>query len=175
MSAMNRDITARRKYTVGIGSVCVAAGPAEMIAYAIGSCIALCLYDAKTGVGAMAHILLPSCSYTGFENKEIGLSTKYADHALRRALAEMTEKGAQPARVRAAIVGGATMFPHGGVKALEIGKMNADSIRQELEKARVPLDHAVIGGKKSRTVCFNIPGDGFEEQLQVITQALPYA
>lgn len=166
MSAMDHD-TSVPKRVVGIGAVCVETGPAEMTAYAIGSCIALCLYDAASGIGAMAHILLPSGSYSGFENTNIDVSTKYADHALADALIKMTRKGATPSKIRAAMVGGAVMFPHGDVKALHIGEMNAASVMQELEKKGIPLDYAVTGGKKARTVAFRIPGNRFEEQLTI--------
>lgn len=162
----------QKKQIVGIGSVRAAIGPAEFSAYAIGSCIALCLYDAKTGVGGMAHILLPAASYTGHENEAIDINTKYADHALQAALTQMGALGAKASRLRAAIIGGATMFPHGDMAILNIGEMNIASVQQELSKAKVPLVYTVTGGTKSRTVKFSIPGESFEQQIRIMEPKL---
>lgn len=152
---------------VGIGSVCVEAGRAELVAYAIGSCIALCLYDRTACVGAMAHILLPAGNYTGHADSATDLGTKYADHALDAALRRMRDLGAHARDIEAGIVGGAMMFPHGGVRALHIGDMNVASVTQELHQHGIPLLFSVTGGEKSRTVTFRIPGDGLARQIEI--------
>lgn len=164
---MGGDTGMITRKTVGIGSVYAASGSAELVSYAIGSCIALCLYDPGSGVGAMAHILLPSGSYTGYANNSIGMRTKYADCALLAALEKMRELGANPARVQAAMIGGARMFPHGDVRMMNIGEMNVSSVSMELEKSGIPLLFSQTGGEKSRTVTFRIPGVSFDEQIRI--------
>lgn len=159
------------KKIVGIGSVFAAVGNAELSAYAIGSCIALCLYEPQRAVGAMAHILLPSKSYSGHENTDIDVSTKYADHALDLALRLMEDMGAKKDNIRAAVIGGAAMFPHGDMKILNIGEMNINSVREELNRVGIPILVDETGGQKARSVFFRIPGSSFSEQLTIKVSA----
>ena len=44
---------------VGIAQAGVAKRPRELITYALGSCVSICLFDRKNYIAGMAHILLP--------------------------------------------------------------------------------------------------------------------
>lgn len=157
----------KSRTAVWIGCVCTKSGPCEMTAYALGSCIALCLYDPDSDVGAMAHILLPSGRFSGNPDNPYFPRTDYADHALEDALEQMQKLGADRTKIKAAIVGGAKMFPYGADRKSDIGEMNALSIISELSKNKIPLEYSATGGSKSRTVTFRIPGDSFETQIQI--------
>ena len=45
---------------VGIAQGAVVAKPRELVSYALGSCVGVCLYDRNSNIAGMAHILLPS-------------------------------------------------------------------------------------------------------------------
>ena len=47
---------------VGISAIEVAKAPATLTALALGSCVAVILYDHLAKVGGLAHVLLPSDS-----------------------------------------------------------------------------------------------------------------
>jgi len=120
-------------------------------ALGLGSCIGLCVYDPVVRVGCVAHIVLPEAraGATG----EIG---KYADMAVPYVIEQMTERGAVRARIRAAIAGGAQLFAFEGAgEHMDIGKRNADAVKQLLVKTRTKLVAEDTGGKQGRTVTFD--------------------
>ena len=47
------------KIVVGISDVKTCTGPAEIVTYALGSCVGICMRDGVNGVSGMAHIMLP--------------------------------------------------------------------------------------------------------------------
>ena len=44
---------------VGLGDLFVSSAE-ELVAYSLGSCVAICLWDPVTKVAAMAHVVLPT-------------------------------------------------------------------------------------------------------------------
>ena len=54
------DPESGRRIIVGIGEMAVADRPDDVIVtYALGSCVAVCLFDPAARVAAMLHFLLP--------------------------------------------------------------------------------------------------------------------
>ena len=127
-----------------------------LVAYGLGSCVAVCLFDASTGVAGMAHVVLPGIDPTGSPNP------KFAQSVLPALVEHMRRAGsvADPRRFQARLAGGAQVLALGGSGALPpIGAQNAASVRQVLGDARVPVVGEDLGGKSGRTVWFD-PRDG---------------
>ena len=107
-----------------------------LITIGLGSCVAIALYDPRTRIGGLAHTLLPSESMA----RDRSNPAKFPASAVVTLLAEMTRLGADARRVRAKLVGGASMFanllPAGGIN---IGDRNVAAavtltqLRQGLE------------------------------------------
>src|SRR5450432_1539459 len=72
----------------------------------LGSCVAIVLHDPAARIGALAHILLPNQSMSRDQSNP----AKFPATVLPILLEEMRDLGANIARVRAKIVGGASMF-----------------------------------------------------------------
>src|SRR6185295_13180935 len=54
------ELSGVRRVVIGIGEFAVSNRPGDVIVtHALGSCIAVCLYDPVTSVGGMLHFLLP--------------------------------------------------------------------------------------------------------------------
>lgn len=154
------------RLTVGIGELKLARGEAQLVAYAIGSCIALCLYDTQENIGAMGHILLPG---NRRQNRGIGRSSAYyADEAIYCALEMMLKSGCSKKNIIAAVIGGATMFAYGNTPEQNIGQMNIDESCFQLQKNGIPLQYAVTGGTHARTVVFSIPGNELSSQISIV-------
>ena len=47
---------------VGIAEGKVVKAPQVLVSYALGSCVGVCLYDAKNRIAGMAHVMLPDRS-----------------------------------------------------------------------------------------------------------------
>ena len=76
------------KINVGMGEYKIASSPILLQTIGIGSCIAVCLYDAKKKIGGLAHILLPDSSKA---NKDVN-ELRFADKAIGAMLNSMKQK-----------------------------------------------------------------------------------
>ena len=88
----------------------VAKGEAVLITMALGSSLAVCMYDEEGGIGGLVHTLLPDIRREG--NGKNGL--RYVDTATRALFEAMKEAGAVPERIRVKLVGGAKIFCFAG-------------------------------------------------------------
>jgi chemotaxis protein CheD len=115
----------------------------------LGSCVAIILYDAVAHVGGMAHVLLPNEAMS----RDRSNPAKFPASAVPLLLDEMRLLGATRERVRAKIVGGASMFanliPAGGIN---IGERNITAVRGALSEAKVPIVAEDVGSDHGRSV-----------------------
>ena len=130
---------------VGIGEVQVRQGNDVLVAYGVGSCVVIMLYDEAKQIGGLAHCLLPS----GNKN-----SLKYPKGAIEEIVRQMSLFGVEKKQIVAKIVGGATMF--NGFERHAIGRRNIKRAREELEKHDIPIIAEDVLGTWGRSVFFNI-------------------
>ena len=88
----------------------LAEGETVLITMALGSSLAVCMYDEEGGIGGLVHTLLPDKRREG--NGKNGL--RYVDTATRALFEAMKEAGAVPERIRVKLVGGAKIFCFAG-------------------------------------------------------------
>lgn len=137
---------------VRVADYAVARGDVTLVTVGLGSCVAIVLHDAATGVGGLAHVLLPSPELS----RDTGNPAKFPCTAVPLLLAEMRELGAQ-GPLTGRLVGGASMFrsllASGGIN---IGERNAIAARQALADAGVALLAEDTGGEHGRSVYFRL-------------------
>lgn len=140
-------------YRVGIADLAVGADDGVLSTIALGSCVAIVLYDPAARVGGLAHVLLPAPE----ARKNGDNPARYPETALPVLLARMTALGADPARVTARLVGGASMFasllPPGSAT---IGGRNVDATRDALARAGIPVVAEDVGQEHGRSVYFSL-------------------
>src|SRR6185369_627123 len=57
------ELTGARRLVIGIGEFAVSNRPGDVIVtHALGSCIAVCIFDPRAGVAGMLHFMLPEAS-----------------------------------------------------------------------------------------------------------------
>ena len=139
------------KITIGIADMKMAKGSGMLVTYALGSCIGICLYDAKVKLGALIHIMLPLNMETGRTH-----AMKYADTGIRETVKMMEAKGADRSRLTAKIAGGARMFELSGGSLGNIGQRNIESVRLTLRKEGIRLLKEDVGGSLARTLLFDV-------------------
>ena len=124
-----------------------------LITIGLGSCVAIALYDSVARVGGLAHTLLPDESMA----RDRTNPAKFPSSAVTLLLAEMTRLGADARRVRAKLVGGASMFanllPSGGIN---IGDRNVTAARQALERNKIRIVAEDVGSDHGRSVHFHL-------------------
>lgn len=137
-------------FSVGMGEMKVSRAPDMLAVYGIGSCVIVSLYDKKSKIGGMSHVMLPDS--TGIAKEELNLS-KFADTAVPALHKLMSkEEGIYKTSIWAKIVGGAEMFPPTEDFQNNIGRDNIDAVKSALTKLRVPMIATDVGGKKGRSV-----------------------
>ncbi|MFC4249340.1 chemotaxis protein CheD [Natribaculum luteum] len=140
---------------VGIAELAVTEGDDTLKSYGLGSCLAIALYDPDSGIGGLAHVMLPNGDEAENSDQKPG---KYADTAIRALLRRMVERGASYTSVEAKIAGGSDMFEFESFDE-SVGQRNVEAAIDELEKLGVPLIDEDTGGKHGRTVEFT-PASG---------------
>ena len=138
---------------VGIAEMHVERAPGLLVAYGLGSCIGIALYDPEAHLGGMAHTLLPHRR----EGVEAFRVSKFVDSAIDAMVAEMENLGAVRQRLWAKIFGGATMFRSQGAADDDgIGARNARAARERLAGFEIPLVAEDVGGCHGRSVEFDL-------------------
>ncbi|HWP35020.1 MAG TPA: chemotaxis protein CheD [Thermodesulfobacteriota bacterium] len=131
---------------VGMGEFRIAAPPQRLLAYGLGSCVAVIVCDAAARLCGLAHVMLPG-------GDGASTSTRFADVALERMVAELLGRGAARERLVAKLVGGANMFPMlDGAGRRPIGERNVQAVRERLGRLGIPVVAADTGGSFGRTV-----------------------
>ena len=114
----------------------------------LGSCVAVCMYDAARGVGGLNHFMLPMDSPT--------VSSRYANHAFDMLLKQLIALGAARARLEAKIFGGASLLKEGDATPTEndLGARNIAAARMRLAQENIPLVAEDVGGRQGRKLVF---------------------
>lgn len=141
-----------KEIKVGIADLKVAKVPDRLITIGLGSCVGIALIDKASGVGGLAHIMLPDSTKFNKVNNDI----KFADLAIPILINRMREMGANIRNLRAKIAGGASMFNFSDSKInMDIGDRNSKAVKEILRSFSIPLDSEDVGGTKGRTITFD--------------------
>ncbi len=142
------------KFVVGISDYKVVKNEGILVTYALGSCVGICIYDSRSKVGGLSHIMLPDSKM--FAGTQIN-RMKFADTAIVDMLEEMKKMGAVERNCVAKIAGGAQMFRTSANSNLgNIGERNVGSVKNVLGELRIPIVVEDIGKNYGRTLFFDV-------------------
>jgi chemotaxis protein CheD len=131
---------------VGISELEVARAPATLTAVALGSCVGVLVHDPVAQVGGLAHGR-PRADAPG----------RFAPTAVAALLDGIVALGAEPSRLTARLVGGASMFaqlqPAG---TIQVGERNVHAVREALHRHSVRVVGEAVGGDFGRSVDFDL-------------------
>ncbi len=134
---------------VEIGDYAVIKCPGRILSNALGSCVAIVLYDERNKIGALAHVMLPCAP----KNQEIKKPGKYANTAVQTMISEMKKLGTnRNGRIRAKLIGGAHMFKKNPEDGKSIGNRNVEFAREALKNTKIKLSKEETGGNCARNV-----------------------
>jgi chemotaxis protein CheD len=151
---MTRNETRGPLVKVGMAQFRVGTAPMKMMTMALGSCLALVLYDEESRVGGLAHAMHPWRD--GVKNN--ANRAKFVDSAITLMVDRMIKRGARKERFTAKIFGGAKMFDHvrGDRGVMQIGEKNIVAARRKLLHIGIPIIAECVGGSRGRTVLFDV-------------------
>lgn len=137
---------------VGMADWKVCSGQDGVTTLGLGSCVGIAIRDPGTGIGGLAHIMLPDS--TEIRNNENRF--KFADTGIADMVDEMVKQGAARNRMVAKIAGGAQMFAYGSAKSdmIRVGERNIQASKKKLEEMKIPLLAEDTGDTYGRTVIF---------------------
>ncbi|HEX7240799.1 MAG TPA: chemotaxis protein CheD [Longimicrobiaceae bacterium] len=146
-------MTAARQIYVKVAHHAVGREPDVLVTLGLGSCVAIVLHDPVARLGGMAHVLLPEQNLA----REVTNPAKFATTAIPLLVGEMAEMGARPERLRARLVGGASMFASlMTTGSLNMGERNVISSRQVLRELGIPVLGEEVGADYGRSVRFHV-------------------
>lgn len=140
-----------KQIIVGIADMKVGSGTDEIVTYALGSCIGVCMYDEIAQIGGMLHAMLPKQG----PNANLADTDKYVDSGIVHLYRILCRRGAGTGRIKAKIIGGANMFRFDkSGRAIDIGTLNVKEAKQSLVRFGIPITAEMTGGDTGRTVYF---------------------
>lgn len=126
----------------------------------LGSCIAACLWDARSGIGGMNHFMLP-------EGDSADVSARYGSYAMELLVNEMMKAGARRENLQAKVFGGAQVMA--GFTTMNVGERNTRFVRDYLRAERIALLAEDVLDIYPRKVCF------FPDSGRVMVKRLAHA
>ncbi len=144
----------RSLLVAGIGEMVVSSDTdAHLVAYGLGSCIALAVWDPRTGVAGLAHFMLPAGPATSTS------PVKFIDSGIDTFLKAIEGRGALVNRSILKAVGAAAMLTVGG--GLAIGKRNSEALSAALARRGLELTASALGGTVGRSVQLEVADGQF--------------
>lgn len=138
-----------------------------LVAYSLGSCVGVALWDPGCRAGGMAHVFLPSPRQSNYiaasGNSEIipgrfrptepnEQPGKYGTMAVSNLIHSLAKSGCKKERLVAVIAGGANVIPGLSSPFGDVGVMNLKAVEEALAVERVKVVGRDTGGNYGRSM-----------------------
>jgi len=154
VDAFAPELNAGRRLVIGIGEFAVSSRPGDVIVtHALGSCIAVCVFDPRAGVAGMLHFLLPESTIN--PDRALSQPGVFADTGIPLLFDAAAEYGLSKKRAIVTLVGGAEMTQQTG-SSFATGRRNALAAKNVLWRAGVFVSGQEIGGSGARTLYLSV-------------------
>ena len=123
----------------------------EMITTVLGSCISVCIYEQKIGLGGMNHFMLPQAA--GINNEADDLmseSFRYGDVAMERMINDLLRNGADKDQMWFKAFGGGQIIK----QMTSVGERNIKFLHKFMVMEGFKLAASDLGGPHPRKVNF---------------------
>lgn len=144
---------------IGIGEWAVSGSVDDVLkTYALGSCVAVVIYDASLRIAGMIHVALPDSAMA--PDRALTSPGSFANLGLPLMIEEMKGMGVTRAHVWVKIAGGATRVDLGNI--FDIGKRNVLAVKKVLWRSSLGPLAEDTGGDSSRTVSVSVASGSVE-------------
>ena len=128
------------------GQVYVATGNVSFMTI-LGSCVSVCLWSPRRGMGGINHFLLPHAV------KHIEKAFKFGTIAIPELARGLNEQGCSNRELVAKLFGGANVH-NVCLEERHIGQRNVELARQELAALGIAIAVEDVGGSRGRKITF---------------------
>lgn len=123
-------------------------GEEHQVLTVLGSCVSVCLWDPRTGIGGINHYMLPLWNGEGLA------SPRFGNIAIMKLLEKILDLGADRRSLQAKVFGGGDMLKAMN-SFMNIGQRNIVLAQDVLKDEKIPIVSADTGGKHGRKLMFN--------------------
>ncbi|MDX9746628.1 MAG: chemotaxis protein CheD [Syntrophales bacterium] len=143
---------------VGISDLKVSDNPGDiLVTYALGSCIAVAVYDPRVKVGGLLHYMLPD---SGLDVKKAqDQPGMFADTGVPLLFKSCYRLGAEKKRMIVKVAGGASILDD--THFFRIGQKNITALRKIFWKNNVMIEAEDTGANYNRTVRLDLSNGKF--------------
>jgi chemotaxis protein CheD len=135
----------------GMGEIVWARGAGVLGCIGLGSCVGTLLFDPRTQMAALAHVMLPEAH----DQDSFTTPGKYATTALPALLRVMEVPPALASRLKAILIGGGELFQNRS-QTLRIGERNVELLHQLLRELRIGVVFEHVRGTSGRSFEFDV-------------------
>lgn len=137
---------------VGMADYKICCPPQKISTLGLGSCLGVVLYDRRSKICGLAHVMMPSSQLI----RKNANRMKFVDTCLEDMLKELMEHGSSKANMIAKMAGGAQMFVNQNThNMLNIGQQNIQAVHDLLSEWKIPLVAEDVGNNYGRTIEFD--------------------
>ncbi|HTV03602.1 MAG TPA: chemotaxis protein CheD [Luteitalea sp.] len=151
---MMSSTAASSRVVVGIGEFAVTEGETSIVTHALGSCIAVCIWDPVVRVGGMLHLLLPESRIN--PDRAERQPAAFADTGIPLLFQRAYTRGLQKPRTQVTLVGGAEISQEATEGVMNVGRRNILAARKMLWGNGVLIRTEDVGGRRARTVAMSL-------------------
>jgi chemotaxis protein CheD len=99
----------------------------------LGSCVAACIRDTKTGMGGMNHFMLPDDG----GRETVSASARYGTYAMEVLINHLLKMGARRNSLEAKVFGGGAVMA--SLSSSNVGTRNAEFVLNYLKTEKIPI------------------------------------
>ena len=133
------------RYHLQPGYIFTSSEPA-LISTVVGTCVAVCVFDRRLGIGGMNHYLYPKAG------RQAKTTPQYGNVAVPALIRMLVSQGGRVEDMEAQIIGG-------GARSMNdltgLGNRNVKMARKILRKKGIPIVSEDVGGVKGRRVMYH--------------------
>ncbi len=123
-----------------------------LVTYALGSCIAVAIYDPAAKVGGLLHYMLPDSSLDAVKAR--ATPGMFADTGIPLLFKSCYNMGADKRRIIVKVAGGASILDN--TNYFRIGEKNIMALRQIFWRNKVFIDNEDTGENYNRTLRLDV-------------------
>lgn len=120
----------------------------ELITTVLGSCISVCIRDAKNGIGGMNHFMLPKDN--NVMESVVSDAARYGNFAMEHLINDILHYGGERRNLEFKVFGGGKVLD----MKMDIGKKNIDFVFEYLKMERFSVSAEDVGDNYPRKVIF---------------------